>query len=115
MSVRCVCGQSTHLKSVQFLIDTLKINADVKKPSLSCSCTRGLLSDAGSFFLAGQKMWEVFLTSLMEILASRLAWLNCRRFLAGAILLEQGCVVLGVRFSSAMHLHGVAFEAWALP
>ena len=51
----------------------------------------------------------------MEVLASRLAWLNCRRFHAGAILLERGCVVLGVRFSSAMHLQGVAFEAWALP
>ena len=49
--------------------------------------------------------------SLMGVLASRLAWLNCHRILAGAILLERGCVVLGVRFSSAM-LVWVAFEAW---
>ena len=31
-----------------------------------------------------------------------LAWLNCRRFLAGAVLLDRGCVLLGVRVSSAM-------------
>ena len=49
--------------------------------------------------------------SLLGVLASRLAWLNCRRFLAGAVLLELGCVLLGVRFSSAMRFHGVAFEA----
>jgi len=52
-----------------------------------------------------------FAISLMGVLASRLAWLNCHRILAGAILLERGCVVLGVRFSSAM-LVWVAFEAW---
>ena len=65
------------------------------------------------FALPSLKKCEVFLffcTSLMEVLASRLAWLNCRRFHAGAILLERGCVVLGVRFSSAM-LAWVAFEA----
>ena len=39
--------------------------------------------------------------SLLGVLASRLAWLNCRRSLAGAMLLERGCVMLGVRFSSA--------------
>ena len=49
--------------------------------------------------------------SLMGVLASRLAWLNCHRFLAGAILLERECVMLGVHFSSAM-LAWVAFEAW---
>ena len=49
--------------------------------------------------------------SLMGVLASSFAWLNCHRFLAGAILLERGCVVFGVRFSSAM-LAWVAFEAW---
>ena len=49
--------------------------------------------------------------SLMGVLASSLAWLNCHRFLAGAILLERGCVVFGVRFSSAK-LAWVAFEAW---
>ena len=56
-----------------------------------------------------------FAISLMGVLASRLAWLNCHRILAGAILLERGCVVLGVRFSSAM-LVWVAFEVgwpWA--
>ena len=52
-----------------------------------------------------------FAISLMGVLASRLPWLNCHRFLAGAFLLERGCVVLGVRFSSAM-LVWVAFEAW---
>ena len=49
--------------------------------------------------------------SLMGVLASSLAWLNCHRFLAGAILLERECVMLGVHFSSAM-LAWVAFEAW---
>ena len=49
-----------------------------------------------------------FAISLMGVLASSLAWLNCHRFLPGAILLERGCVV---RFSSAM-LAWVAFEAW---
>ena len=43
--------------------------------------------------------------------ASRFAWLNCRRFRAEAILLERRCALLGVRFSSAMRFHGVAFEA----
>ena len=52
-----------------------------------------------------------FAFSLMGVLASSLAWLNCHRFLAGAILLERGCVVFGVRFSSAM-LAWVVFEAW---
>ena len=47
----------------------------------------------------------------MGVLAYSLAWLNCHRFLAGAILLERGCVVFGVRVSSAM-LAWVAFEAW---
>ena len=48
---------------------------------------------------------------LLGVLASRLAWLNCRRFLAVMVLLERGSVLLGVRFSSAMRFHGVAFEA----
>ena len=52
-----------------------------------------------------------FAISLMGVLASSFAWLNCHRFLAGAILLERGCVVFGVLFSSAM-LAWVAFEAW---
>ena len=47
----------------------------------------------------------------MGVLASRLARLNCRRFLAGAILLERGCVLSGVHVSSAMRFLGVAFEA----
>ena len=29
----------------------------------------------------------------------------------GAVLLERGCVLLGVRFSSVMCFHGVGFEA----
>ena len=58
----------------------------------------------GLFFLGGA-------ISLLGVLASRLAWLNCRFSLAGANLLERGCVMSGVRFSSAMRFHGVAFEA----
>ena len=80
---------------------------------------RGIcLSDVGCFFwgvffgVGGRGLFFFFSAiSLLGVLASRLAWLNCRRFLAGAVLLELGCVLLGVRFSSAMRFHGVAFEA----
>ena len=54
----------------------------------------------------GAVFFWVELSPLWEVLASRLAWLNCRRFLAGAILFERECVVLGVRFSGAVRSHG---------
>ena len=80
-----------------------------------CVCPE-TLDIVGSFFFGflveqGGGAVFFFAISLMVVLASRLAWLNCPRFLAGAFLLERGCVVLGVRFSSAM-LVWVAFEAW---
>ena len=68
----------------------------------------------GCFFFWCRRERAVFFfsaISLSGVLASRLAWLNCRRFLAGAVLLELGCVLLDVRFSSVMCFHGVAFEA----
>ena len=53
MTVRCVCGQSTHLKLVHFFWKHIfKINADVKKPSLSGACTGGLFSDVGFVFFS---------------------------------------------------------------
>ena len=48
------------------------------------------------FFGRGETGGGVFFCTLLGVLASRLAWLNCRRFLAGAMLLERGC---GVRRS----------------
>ena len=77
---------------------------------------RELLSDAGSFFFGffggtGGGLFFFWAISPLGMLASSFAWLNCHRFLAVAIPLERGCVVFGVRFSSAM-LAWVAFEAW---
>ena len=48
--------------------------------------------------------------SLFGVLASRLTWLNLSPLSCGAVLLERGCVSLGIRASSAMRFHGVRFE-----
>ena len=48
-----MCVWSKHApKSVQFFLRQVsKCNAAVAKPSLSCACTRELLSDVGSYVL----------------------------------------------------------------
>ena len=71
------------------------------------------MSDVGSFifvfFFGGTGERAVFFfggaNSLLGVLATRLAWLNCRRFIAVAILLER--VMCGVR-RSFIECHALA-------
>ena len=108
MSVRCVWSEHAP-RSVQCRTATLMSKAVIKL------CVHaGTLERCVFVFLVfwwNRRRAVFFAISLVGVLASSLAWLNCPGFLAGAILLERGCVVSGVRFSSAM-LAWVAFEAW---
>ena len=111
-----MCVWSKHApKSVQFFWNRCRSSTLMSKAVIKLCVYAGTLERCRFvffwFFLVEQGEGFFFAISLMGVLASCLAWLNCHRFLAGAILLERGCVVLGVRFSSAM-LVWVAFEAW---
>ena len=102
-------------KSVQFFWNWCRSSTLMSKAVIRLCVYAGTLERCRFVFLVflveqGGRAVFFFAISLMGVLASRLAWLNCHRILAGAILLERGCVVLGVRFSSAMRFHGVAFE-----
>ena len=102
-------------KSVQFFWNRCRSSTLMSKVVIKLCVYAGTLERCRVRFFGflgktGGGLFFFFAISLMGVLASRLAWLNCHRFLAGAILLERGCVVLGVRFSSAM-LAWVAFEA----
>ena len=113
MSVRCVWSKHAP-KSVQFFWNRCRSSTLMSKAVIKLCVHAGTLERCRFVFWFFGGTGGVFFfvaISLMGVLASSLAWLNCHRFLAGAILLERGCVVLGVRFSSAM-LVWVAFEAW---
>ena len=51
MSVKCLCGQSTLLNRSSFFGTGVEVQRWCQKPSLTCACTRELLSDVGSFFV----------------------------------------------------------------
>ena len=117
-----MCVWSKHApKSVQFFWNRCRSSTLMSKAVIKLCVYAGTLERCRFVFLVflveqGGGLFFFFLSffsaiSLMGVLASRLAWLNCHRILAGAILLERGRVVFGVRFSSAI-LVWVAFEAW---
>ncbi len=97
MSVRCVWSKHAPKIGPVFYLTHIEDQRSCQKAVIKLCVYAGTLERCRvRFFFGGPKKKcgrFFFAISLMGVLASRLAWLNCRRFLAGAILLERGCVV----------------------